>query len=162
MRYKIACLAVFWVSVILTLIWGATGYPLLAALSFALGVFFTAQGFLAAKAEDCLPSELGRTVCQMGFLSATSCARNPGKGFEKIQILVDAKRPKMVTLFVRTKAAFWNTRKRAEKHKKELSRIFGFFDAELSEQEACVRFSDEPSLSDSVRKALKVLAAIEK
>lgn len=162
MRYKQAGLIVFWVSTLLTLFWGFFGYTLLAALSFFLGIFFTAQAFFAAKAEDSLPSELGRTVCRLGVLSATACARNPGKGFEKIEIQVDAKRPKSVTLSVRTKAAFWKAKARAEKHKKELARILGFQDATLSEQEASVRFHDEPNLSDSVRKALKILQAIEK
>ncbi|HLD76367.1 MAG TPA: hypothetical protein VI874_05070 [Candidatus Norongarragalinales archaeon] len=162
MRYQHAALYVFWIGTAVTFFWALQGYSFLSGLSFLLTLLFTAQAFIVAKAENALPPELGRLICRTGFFSAVACTRNPGKGFENIELHLDAKRPNIVTLRIRTKAAFWNAKKRAEKHKKELSRIVGLIDATFSEQDAEVRFHDETDLKESVRKVLKIVSAIER
>lgn len=160
MDYRRAGLAVFWVSVALTLAWGALKRLDVALVTFAIGLFFTEQAFVAAWVEESFPFP-GKL--RLSFLSAQLV---PKHGFHVFDHLVwegDMKdRLTPFTLVVHAKKPVTHAKKNAEKLKKEFGKVVGLEETDIQAKIAVAHYRDVPQLRQSVQRTLELLEKVWK
>ncbi|MBI4360142.1 hypothetical protein HY572_00015 [Candidatus Micrarchaeota archaeon] len=160
MNYRTAGLAVFWVTVAITLAWGALNRLDVALVTFVVGLFFTEQAFVAAWVEESFPFPGN---LRLSFLSAQLV---PKHGFHVFDHLIwegDMKdRFTPFTLIVHAKKPVRHAKKNAEKLKKEFGRVVGLQETDIQAKTAVAHFRDVTPIRQSVQRTLELLEKVWK